>query len=110
MSDTFDHEGDAWESYDRAFDDGYRLPNRRSIISRTPTNFRKPPKYTAVPVVSHIHSTEKAHLVVLTIDGGNHERWVPKSKTVFRFADVIELDDWLLGEIRKSLKEGKNNA
>jgi ribosome modulation factor len=32
MSDTFDHELAAWESYDRAFDEGYRHGGR----SRTP--------------------------------------------------------------------------
>lgn len=36
MSDTFDHEGDAWESYDRDFEEGFRYgyyrPHRNNNI------------------------------------------------------------------------------
>lgn len=110
MSDTFDHEADAWDSYDQSLEDSDSHSSRRSRMSRTTTSYRKPPSYTALPVVLHLASTKRADLVVITLDGVDRERWLPKSKTIFKYADMIQVDDWLLLQIRKEIEKEKANA
>jgi hypothetical protein len=81
MSDTFDHEGDAWASLDWEIEneEGFGSPYRRSKSKRAPyfrPDFRPDPLYYHANLAFKAikKQTEKSYLVVLD----KMELWIPK--------------------------------
>lgn len=73
MSDCFDHMTDAYESYDRAFDEGFRFGRRSRVSQFTPD----PDFYhTRIEFMCIEAETHKALLLRL---GKKVGVWVPKS-------------------------------
>ncbi|AVO23126.1 hypothetical protein RIVERRIDER_45 [Xanthomonas phage RiverRider] len=107
MSDTFDHEAEAWDDRDRREDADDDLPTfmrRRKEPRREYVPYQRPePTYQAFPLIREVHETEKAHLVVFTFDDEDIERWLPKSQCRIPYADLIEISTWLVGRIKDEI-------
>lgn len=75
MSDTFDHEGDAWESYERGDEDGDTSWHRSN---RRVSDFQYDPLFhhTKLKFVRMTNTTEKAVQVEL---GCGTQIWLPRS-------------------------------
>jgi hypothetical protein len=71
MSDTFDHEGDAWEDYDRRFDDADCSRTSQGSFTRNSLFYHQKVRFIRITA-----ETEKAVQLELT---DLHLVWVPKS-------------------------------
>lgn len=114
MSDTFDHEGDAWDSYDRRFDDGdHFFKRRRSTNPRfaaiTAAHLKDNSEMVDHELISQTHETEKAYLLVFVFGGENIERWLPKSQVTIPFADVLRIPRWLVDRIKLEIASGQTH-
>lgn len=103
MSDTFDHELDAWESYDRAFDEGYRLPGYGRTVNGYVINFEPDPLFyfTKCRVVEKKAETLKAELLILDIFKYD-ALWIPKGIIKKRDKDFVYIHTKTLTQILKT--------
>lgn len=61
-------------------------------------------------VINDVRSTDKADLLVLDVGGRAYGRWLPKHTACRLFYDVVEVPDWLGGEIDKEVLTFGNAA
>ena len=84
MSDCFDHELDAWESYDQEQD---YSPHRKARGYSDRDDFIKDPLYyyDLVYFEEKVHETDKA--LLLTVHG--NDVWIPKALCKFLGAETV---------------------
>lgn len=55
-------------------------------------------------LITELHETPAAHLLVFVFEGQNIGRWLPKSQIKIPYADVVEIPRWLVDQISTEVR------